>query len=140
MCRPDFMMLICWQAHLHVWKLVGVVVAQEFCGCMNCFLNQCFLLILSAVMENWQCPRCLRNVAAETNVRLYWNISRHIQEHEDRAATQAVDRARMGCMTPDCSLGRTFTPYGTRISGLTDFDQKLLKGLLIKWDDTQTPS
>jgi hypothetical protein len=70
---------------------------------------------------------------------MFWEISRHIQDHENRAGALAVDRARMSCMAADCQLGRTYTAYGTRFAGLTDYDRRLLKGMLIKWDDLQTP-
>jgi hypothetical protein len=83
----------------------------------------------------WRCPSCSKQVKADTDVALYWALRRHILEHEDRAALQAVDRMKARCYSPSCPLvGNHFIIRGLDgLPILTDFDKQWLRGIKINW-------
>ena len=76
-------------------------------------------------MVSWQCPRCLRQLEALTELKMFWLVSAHIRGHEDCAALRAVEAA-LAFYPVD--------PYAVRRPvGLTDYDQRLLRGMNIRW-------
>lgn len=83
---------------------------------------------------SWKCPACQdAAIAAATEEALYWAVRRHIAEHEARAGSQAVDRARASCSRADCGIGRCRVKGPDGLWMITDFDRGFLRTLKVGW-------
>jgi hypothetical protein len=88
----------------------------------------------------FECPICGPDskITRGSQEHLNLAISDHIMRvHEERAALQAVDRARISCPNTSCDIGRRThcnLSIGTSIMLLTEFDKNLLQGMKVSPD------
>lgn len=84
----------------------------------------------------WQCPLCDECGYFERSTEDALDIAcaAHILRHEEESALRAVDKARLECIQPECSLGcRKGYNSAAQIMcpKLTDYDKRFLSGVKI---------
>ena len=86
-------------------------------------------------MVTWRCPSCQDPLLEASNeISLSWAIARHIRDHEDRAAVNAVLRAGSTCGMHGCRIGQLALKDATGLPYPTDFDKRFLSTMRISWN------
>lgn len=84
----------------------------------------------------FQCPLCKLGgkISRSTEQELNSAVAIHIQDHEQRSALQAVDKARLTCPEASCAIGKTYQWNPTTSKSelvLSEFDLRLLAGMKV---------
>lgn len=82
----------------------------------------------------WQCPCCLQWIEAPGPGHLFWEVRKHIKEHEDRAALKAVNDAEHSCSSGSCGIGKRTLKDMQGLPILTDYDKGFLRTMHVGWE------
>jgi hypothetical protein len=94
---------------------------------------------MKQTLLTWRCPLCAGDAefVRGTQEHLDMIVAAHILQHESKASLLAVDRARLSCPVPECSIGRknhVNLSLGSAFLTLSDFDKTWLMGMRISPD------